>query len=198
MDRFTAMFYFHPVELYELINAFFLYSFLGWVMECIVIHREKGRWENRGFAHVPFCIIYGFGAILGYWILKPFSSNYALLYVVGALMATAFEYLTALLMLRLFGSLWWDYTNKKFNYKGILCMESTLGWGVIAVLLFVCLHRFVFGLVLAIPDEIGAGLAFALTCVYGLDFAWCVRRSLAAAARVHEGQSFVEKGSMAK
>ena len=37
-----------------LINAFFLYSFLGWVMECIVIRREKGRWENRGFAHLPF------------------------------------------------------------------------------------------------------------------------------------------------
>ena len=56
-----TIFYTAPVAPHVLINAFFLYSFLGWVMECIVIRREKGRWENRGFAHLPFCIIYGFG-----------------------------------------------------------------------------------------------------------------------------------------
>ena len=47
----------------DAVNAFFLYSFCGWVMECIVIRREKGVWENRGFVHLPLCIIYGFGAM---------------------------------------------------------------------------------------------------------------------------------------
>ena len=121
-----TIFYTAPVAPHVLINAFFLYSFLGWVMECIVIRREKGRWENRGFAHLPFCIIYGFGAMLGFALLRPFSGNYVLLYLVGAVLATLFEYLTARLMLRLFGTFWWDYTNKPFNYKGILCLESPL------------------------------------------------------------------------
>lgn len=97
-----TIFYTAPVAPHVLINAFFLYSFLGWVMECIVIRREKGRWENRGFAHLPFCIIYGFGAMLGFALLRPFSGNYVLLYLVGAVLATLFEYLTARLMLRLF------------------------------------------------------------------------------------------------
>ena len=99
-----TIFYTAPVAPHVLINAFFLYSFLGWVMECIVIRREKGRWENRGFAHLPFCIIYGFGAMLGFALLRPFSGNYVLLYLVGAVLATLFEYLTARLMLRLFGT----------------------------------------------------------------------------------------------
>ena len=83
MDNVGTIFYTAPVAPHVLINAFFLYNFLGWVMECIVIRREKGRWENRGFAHLPFCIIYGFGAMLGFALLRPFSGNYVLLYLVG-------------------------------------------------------------------------------------------------------------------
>ena len=109
LDNMLTPFYHAPVPLWALVDAFFLYSFLGWCMECVVIRREKGAWENRGFVKSPFCIIYGFGAMLGYALLRPFSGNYVLLYVVGAAAATAFEYLTALLMLRLFGSFWWDY-----------------------------------------------------------------------------------------
>lgn len=171
-------FYTEPVSLHVLLNAFFLYSFMGWVMECIVIRREKGKWENRGFAHLPFCIIYGFGAMVGFAVLRPFAGNYLVLYVVGAALATAFEYLTARLMLRLFGVFWWDYTNKPFNYKGILCLESTLGWGVIAVLLFAFMHRAVFDVVMRIPVRVSVGLAAVLGCSYAVDFAVCLYRSL--------------------
>ena len=59
----------------DAVNAFFLYSFFGWIMECIVIRREKGYWENRGFVHLPLCIIYGFGAMLGYAALRPLADN---------------------------------------------------------------------------------------------------------------------------
>ena len=152
-----TIFYTAPVAPHVLINAFFLYSFLGWVMECIVIRREKGRWENRGFAHLPFCIIYGFGAMLGFALLRPFSGNYVLLYLVGAVLATLFEYLTARLMLRLFGTFWWDYTNKPFNYKGILCLESTLGWGLIALLLRRCDDLVAWRLYAVAPPSAAAG-----------------------------------------
>ena len=171
----------YPVPAYMLVNAFFLYSFLGWAMECVVIRREKGVWENRGFTKLPFCIIYGFGAMLGYALLRPFSYNYVLLYVVGAVMATLFEYLTARLMLHLFGTLWWDYNAKPFNYKGILCLESTLGWGVISVLLFACMHRAVFDAVRLIPAGVGQALAFLLVCLYAADFALSARRAARAA-----------------
>lgn len=196
MQHLTAMFYSNPVEPYVLINAFFIYSFMGWVMECIVIRREKGFWENRGFARVPFCIIYGFGAMLGYLLLKPFSHNYFLLYLVGAVCATAFEYLTARLMLRLFGTFWWDYTNKPFNYKGILCLESTLGWGVIAVFLFAFMHKFVVGVSLAMPRTVGLMMAVVLSIVYAVDFMMCMRRSLL--DNDEDTECYAGKGNFAK
>ncbi len=196
MQHLTAMFYSNPVEPYVLVNAFFIYSFMGWVMECIVIRREKGFWENRGFARVPFCIIYGFGAMLGYLLLKPFSHNYVLLYLVGAVCATAFEYLTARLMLRLFGTFWWDYTNKPFNYKGILCLESTLGWGVIAVFLFAFMHKFVVGVSLAMPRTVGLMMAVVLSIVYAVDFMMCMRRSLL--DNDEDTECYAGKGNFAK
>ena len=196
MQHLTAMFYSNPVEPYVLVNAFFIYSFMGWVMECIVIRREKGFWENRGFARVPFCIIYGFGAMLGYLLLKPFSHNYFLLYLVGAVCATAFEYLTARLMLRLFGTFWWDYTNKPFNYKGILCLESTLGWGVIAVFLFAFMHKFVVGVSLAMPSTVGLMMAVVLSIVYAVDFMMCMRRSLL--DNDEDTECYAGKGNFAK
>lgn len=172
-----AGFYHDPGVSYAVI-AFFLYSFLGWVMECIVIRREKGVWENRGFAHSPFCVIYGVGAMLGVVILRPFAHNLLMLYLAGALIATLFEYVTGVLMLRLFGELWWDYKEKPFNYKGILCLESTLGWGLIAVLLFTFLHRIVTGAVRVIPVEYAPFLALVLMFGYLFDFFLSMRTAL--------------------
>lgn len=59
-----AGFYHDPGVSYAVI-AFFLYSFLGWVWSASSSAAEKGVWENRGFAHSPFCVIYGVGAMLG-------------------------------------------------------------------------------------------------------------------------------------
>ena len=52
------------------------------------------------------------------------------------------------------GYLWWDYTNRPFNYKGILCLESTLAWGVYAVLEFWFLHDGTMGLLALIPTSV--------------------------------------------
>ena len=178
LDHMLTPFYYDPVPLWALIDAFFLYSFMGWCMECVVIRREKGAWENRGFVKSPLCIIYGFGAMLGYALLRPFSGNYVMLYIVGAVAATIFEYLTAVLMLRLFGEFWWDYTNKPFNYRGIICLESTLGWGLISVLLFAFMQNGVFHIVRRLPVLAGQMFAVMLVVLYAADFAFSTRRAL--------------------
>lgn len=51
---------FREMNVNQLAVWFFIYSFFGWAMECIVIRKQLGYWENRGFAKLPFCVIYGF------------------------------------------------------------------------------------------------------------------------------------------
>lgn len=114
------IFMFHGMDIFQFFVWFFIYSFLGWGMECIVIRRQKGYWENRGFAKLPFCVIYGFGVFIACYLFAPIQHNYAALYVWGCIGATVFEYIVAMAMMKLFGEVWWNYDHLKFNYKGIL------------------------------------------------------------------------------
>lgn len=105
-------------DVYHLIAAFIIYSVLGWFVESAYMSFCNHRLTNRGFAKGPFCPIYGFGAVIGYLVLNPLSGHYVTLYLTGAFLATTFEYLVGIMMQKLLGEVWWDYTEKPMNYKG--------------------------------------------------------------------------------
>lgn len=161
---------FRGMNLSQLAVWFFIYSFCGWAMECVVIRVQLGRWENRGFAKLPFCVIYGFGTFIAFNIFAPIENNYLLLYILGCICATAFEYITALLMLRLFGEVWWNYEHLPFNYKGILCLESTLAWGLLAIFIFGFFNKVVQGFVMSLDGRVVTVAAIVLTVSYLFDF----------------------------
>lgn len=103
-------------------------------------------------------------------MLRRFSDNYLILYLVGCVVPTILEYLTARVMLLVFHEVWWDYTNKPFNYKGILCLESTLAWGLYTVGLFAFLHKGVTAAVEYVPFTFGIYVATVVLAVEGVDF----------------------------
>lgn len=120
-------------DVYHLIAAFVLYSMLGWLVESIYMSFCNHKITNRGFGKGPFCPIYGFGAVAGYLILSPLKGHYVTLYIVGAVLATVFEFIVGKGMIKFLGDLWWDYNDKPLNYKGIICLESTIAWGFYAI-----------------------------------------------------------------
>lgn len=134
-------------DVYHLLAAFIIYSVIGWLVESIYMSFCNKRLTNRGFGRGPFCPIYGFGAVIGYLILYPLRENLVGLYLAGAFLATLFEFLVGKLMLKLFGELWWDYNEKPCNYKGIICLESTIAWGFYAIIIVTFLHQRVLGMV---------------------------------------------------
>ncbi len=138
-------------DFYHVFAWFWVYSILGWLVESIYMSICFKKITNRGIIRGPICPIYGFGALFVYFALKPLEGHYVLLYFIGAIMATCVEFLAAKLMIRYTGCVWWDYSEKPFNYKGILCMESTLAWGLYTILMFGFLHK----VVMAFTDRIG-------------------------------------------
>ena len=127
-------------DVYHLVSAFVVYSVLGWLVESIYMSFCNRKLTNRGFAKGPFCPIYGIGAVCCYLIMSPFKGQYVVVYLMGAVLATIFEYLVGRGMLLLFGQLWWDYKEKPFNFQGIICLESTVAWGFYAIIIIVFLH----------------------------------------------------------
>ena len=163
---------FRGMDLSQFILWFFIYSFLGWAMECVVIRKQLGYWENRGFAKMPFCVIYGFGTYIAFSLFGPIENNYPALFVLGAIAATAFEYLTAIVMKKLFGEVWWNYDHLRFNYKGIICLQSTIGWGCVALIVFGFLNDYIVAFVTSIDSRIVALVSMILLISYFCDFTY--------------------------
>ena len=185
---------FHEMNPGQFAVWFFIYSFLGWCMECIVIRHQLGRWENRGFAKLPFCVIYGFGAFFALNLFEPIKNNYLLLYIASSIGATAFEFVVAKVMLKLFGEVWWNYEHLPFNYKGILCLQSTLGWGFVGVFIVGFLNKVLEAFVKSLDLRFVTILGAVLTVSYVIDFSFnftkrlSIKRRLAKDKKVDNAQ----------
>lgn len=157
-------------DVYHLVGAFVIYSMLGWLVESIYMSLCNRKLTNRGFGKGPFCPIYGFGAVIGYLVLTPLKDNHLLLYISGAVLATAFEFAVGKLMIHFLGELWWDYHEKPLNYKGIICLESTIAWGVYAVGVVCFLHKKVMEALDIVEPSIGIGIITFILCVVLIDY----------------------------
>lgn len=155
---------------YYVVWWFLTYSILGWAVESLYMSFCNRKLTNRGFARGPFCPIYGVGALTVYFLLRRYEGNTLTLFVCGSFLATALEFVTALLMLRVFGEFWWDYKEKPFNYKGILCVESSIAWGFYTVFLFGFLQKMVASFVQGIPIPFGKVAGSVLLFVFAADF----------------------------
>ena len=151
---------------------------LGWFVESVYMSICNRKLTNRGFAKGPICPIYGVGALTVFITLRPYSDNKVLLFVLGSILATFIEYVTAILMNRLFGEIWWDYNDKPFNYKGILCLESSIAWGIYTVILFVFLQGFVEGIVNRIPFTIGRTIGSLIIFAVVIDYIIVLRSEI--------------------
>ena len=165
-------------DIYHIIASFLIYSMIGWLVESIYMSLCNRRLTNRGFAKGPFCPIYGFGGVLGYLILHPLEERYIELYIAGAVAATVFEFLVGKLMLALFGELWWDYNEKPFNYKGIVCLESTIAWGFYAVIIIMFLNGKIMGFIDRYSYEKGTKICSVLVVLVSLDILFHLFRAL--------------------
>ena len=157
-------------DVYHLIAAFIIYSVLGWFVESAYMSFCNHRLTNRGFAKGPFCPIYGFGAVIGYLVLNPLSGHYVTLYLTGAFLATTFEYLVGIMMQKLLGEVWWDYTEKPMNYKGIICLESTIACGFYAIIITMFLHERVLHLIDAMDMVYGRILCIVILAIVTVDY----------------------------
>lgn len=157
-------------DVYHLIAAFIIYSVLGWFVESAYMSFCNHRLTNRGFAKGPFCPIYGFGAVIGYLVLNPLSGHYVTLYLTGTFLATTFEYLVGIMMQKLLGEVWWDYTEKPMNYKGIICLESTIAWGFYAIIITMFLHERVLHLIDAMDMAYGRILCIVILATVTVDY----------------------------
>lgn len=149
---------------------FYFYCFFGWIFESTYVSIKSRHLVNRGFMRGPFLPIYGSGAIMMLVVSMPFQDNLILTYLAGCVGATLLELVTGMTMEALFKVRYWDYSNQKFNYKGHICLSSTIAWGFLTIFMTQFLHKGVEKLVLSIPYNILTILTVVLSVYIVADF----------------------------
>ncbi|HPP31787.1 MAG TPA: putative ABC transporter permease [Soehngenia sp.] len=114
---------------------FIIYSILGWISEVLFHLYTEKKFINRGFLNGPWCPIYGTGAITMIILLNRLPHNPILIFLAGAILASLIELVTGIILEKLFGNRWWDYSDDKFNIKGYISLKFSILWGIATLIL---------------------------------------------------------------
>lgn len=164
--------------LYEWILYFYIYCFCGWVFESVYVSLRKKYWVNRGFLKGPFLPIYGGGAVMMLFVSEPFKENLVLTYFAGVAGATLLELFTGVAIEAIFKVRYWDYSNQKFNYKGYICLSSSIAWGFFTIGMNEILHPEVVKIVGMVPDILLDIIMAIVSCAFLVDIVISVKEAL--------------------
>lgn len=149
---------------------FFLFAFIGWLMETIYAIFTLGHFVKRGFLYGPICPIYGFGALMLILFLAKYRKNNLKLFIYAAVIFSVFEYIVSYCLDALFAMHWWDYTNEFFNLNGRITLSFSIAWGIIAILFINHIYPFLKKKVNLVLSKIPYGLQVNIVRVFSLIF----------------------------
>ncbi len=129
-------------------TVFAIYAFIGWVTEVGYAYYKTGKWVNRGFLYGPFCPIYGAGAVAIILLVDYLkdklthgeSISIVGLFLIVLVVTSGIEYLTGYFLEKMFHTKWWDYSEKRFNIKGYVCLRFSIYWGIIGSIVVEIIH----------------------------------------------------------
>ncbi len=160
------------------ILLFFTYSFLGWIWESCYVSAKERKWVNRGFLYSPMLPIYGFGALTVLVSTLRVQNNLYLVYIMGAIGATLLELATGYLMEMLFKTKYWDYSYKKYHYKGYICISSTVAWGFFSIIMIRYINVPVETFILGLGSTISEIILIVLVIIFSVDVTKSVQNAL--------------------
>jgi len=186
---------------------FFLYSALGWLVESIYCSVAAKKWINRGFLTGPMCPIYGTGAMVMTLCLSSLKAmdiaipifgyrlkiTVVLVILAGMVLCDIVEFITSVLMEKLFHARWWDYSNKPFNIQGRICLGHTMYWGLATLGFLYLVHPIVAGLIAHIPQQTIYVIVAAVLLVFTADYINAIRAAMDVKEMIEKLRTLVEK-----
>ena len=148
---------------------FMIYSVAGWILEVTCKLIEYKRFINRGFLIGPYCPIYGWGAVAITFLLYRYSYDPLILFFMTLLTCSILEYATSWVMEKVFKARWWDYSKRKFNIDGRVCLGTMVPFGIFGMILtYVTNPLIVSGLDKVNPTTLNI-IAIVLLIIYLID-----------------------------
>ena len=153
----------------ELLFIFIFYSIIGCILEAITIAIKEKRFVNRGILNGPMCTTYGVCAVILTMVLNDINNIFAI-FIASSIYGTAVEFITGKLLERFNRNKWWDYSKKKYNLDGYICLQYSILWGILGVLLIKLCNPLFLYLFRLIPIIIKTIIIFILLGVLIVDY----------------------------
>ena len=155
--------------IFKILTFFIIYSFFGWTLESVLKTYIQRKPVNSGFLYGPLCPIYGIGALIMLAFLESFKNNIILLFIIGFIVLSIWEYIVGLLLEKIFHTKYWDYSENKFNIQGRVCLMNSVFWGILGVLFIQYIHPFISTQIDKIPQNVLIILSISLTIAIIID-----------------------------
>lgn len=149
---------------------FFFYSFLGWLLEVIANFVSKKEFVNRGFFIGPYCPIYGCGCLLLILFLGKYVNEPITLFILAVVICSILEYFTSWTLEKIFKMRWWDYSQRKFNIDGRVCLETMVPFGIMGVLVVKYLNPLILKLLSKVSPIVLNIIVIILLVIFAIDF----------------------------
>lgn len=148
----------------------------GWLFECVYGAIVTHHWENRGFLFGPICPIYGVGAVAALAAVDLIGPGVQLIplwqvFVVSMLGSAVLEYSVSYAFERLFGAVWWDYSNLPLNLNGRICLPASVLFGIAGVVIVAVVAPFTHWVDAHIPPLAMEAAALGIVAVIAADTA---------------------------
>ena len=130
---------------------FMFYSVIGWIYE-VFLEVVVYRWgySDRGVLIGPYCIVYGFGAVILLLALSglmkkkiklgPVNVTPLLVFVGIVLITTVIELIASYIMEFTAGEWMWDYTRFAFTFQGRIAPNPSIRFGIGGMVILYLLH----------------------------------------------------------
>ena len=148
---------------------FIIYAIIGWIIEVINSFIHEKKFVNRGFMIGSYVPIYGVGALLIIYLLKDYTGNVLVLFVLSLVICMVLEYLTSFIMEKIFNARWWDYSDRKFNLNGRICLETAIPFGIGGTLAVYVANPLFIKLLDAFPQKLVIILGIVLAVIFFTD-----------------------------
>jgi len=177
---------------------FIIYSFIGWLYESTLCSITGKKLVNRGFLNGPICPVYGVGAVLIIYTFYGDQMKILPLFLSSIVLTTAVEYLTSVILERLFHAKWWDYTGRPFNIHGRVFLLGAIVFATLSVLVVTYVHPIISSFIRSLSPNVLVMTGSFIFIIFMMDLFFTVRHLLLLNGRIaavkEEFDKFVNEG----
>ncbi len=178
---------------------FLIYSIMGWCMEVTIGVIKNKKFVDRGFLIGPYCPIYGAGSLLITVFLHRYTEHIVALFCMALVICGLLEYFTSYAMEKIFKARWWDYSQKKYNINGRVCLETIIPFGLLSCMIIYITNPFFINTLNKIPDNclkvvfIVCISLFIMDCIVSLAIILGLRKTVKSVNKIEDNTEEITK-----